>query len=419
MRTRLNSFQILIVVMMTIMLGACKDDSNTSSPTKSASAPVAAKPIAVPASESVMKSAAMAEPQIATCNLLVARSQHIAILLPSGKVLVAGGSDNVRVLNSSELYDPTTCKFSKTGSLNSARHSPTATLLPDGKVLITGGVVNHVDSPPYSSSSLSSAELYDSTTGIFTATGNLNSARSGNTATLLPNGKVLVVGGSNLNSKNGIGSASAELYDPTTGKFTTTGNLNTPRGGHTATLLPNSRVLVAGGENNEGHVASAEIYDSATGTFSKTGSLIVARSHHTATLLPNGKVLMAGGMTSVENTIDSYSSAELYDPATGKFTATGELNSARGAHTATLLPNGMVLVAGGYGVDTGVDASELYNSSSGTFTATGKLITGRYFHTATLLSNGKVLVVGGWTASTELYDPASGNFGITLKTEAR
>lgn len=413
MRTWINNFQILIAVIMSISLGGCKDNNNTSPPTKSASAPVAAKPI----SESAMKSAAMVQPQAATGNLLVARSQHSATLLPNGKVLVAGGSDKVRALNSTELYDPATGTFSKTGSLNSARHSPTATLLPDGRVLITGGLVNHVDSPPYSSSSLSSAELYDSTTGTFAATGNMNSSRSGHTATLLPNGRVLVVGGWNINTDSRNANDSAELYDPTTGKFTPAGNLNTPRGGHTATLLPNSRVLVAGGNNDEGITASAELYDFSTGTFRKTGSLIVARSGHTATLLPNGKVLMAGGMEYVENTIDTYTSAELYDPATEKFTATSELNTARGAHTATLLPNGMVLITGGYGIDAGLETSELYNSTSGTFTAAGKLIAMRDSHTATLLSNGNVLVVGGWEASTELYDPVSGTFGTTLKTE--
>src|SRR5207302_1098962 len=144
-------------------------------------------------------------------------------------------------------------------------------------------------------------------------------------------------------------------------------------------------------------------------TWSETGSLITARAQHTATLLPNGKVLVTGGT----NNCCVFASAELYDPAAGSWTATGSLATARDHHTATLLPDGKVLVAGGYGGDGAYLASaELYDPASGTWAATGSLANKRYVHTATLLPNGKVLVAGGHDgnghlASAELYEPAT------------
>jgi hypothetical protein len=170
---------------------------------------------------------------------------------------------------------------------------------------------------------------------------------------LLPSGKVLVAAG--LSGPGSLPDASAELYDPASGTWTATGSLNTARYIHTATLLPNGKVLVAGGQN--GDLASAELYDPASGTWTATGSLNTARYDHTATLLPNGKVLVAGGA----NSTDTLASAELYDPTSGTWTATGSLNTAREFHTASLLPNGNVLVAGGLDIFGGALASaELY-----------------------------------------------------------
>ena len=158
---------------------------------------------------------------------------------------------------------------------------------------------------------------------------------------MLPNGKVLVAGGVN----GGVSLASAELYDPASGTWTATGSLGAARYLHTATLLPNGKVLVAGGVNDtNGTLASAELYDPASGNWSTTGGLATARDNHTATLLPNGKVLVAGGINSGNSV---FAGAELYDPASGTWTATGSLNTARRLHTATLLPSGKVLVAGG------------------------------------------------------------------------
>jgi galactose oxidase-like protein len=185
----------------------------------------------------------------------------------------------------------------------------------------------------------------DPASGTWTVTGSLNTAREAHTATLLPNGMVLVAGGFDSTF---IASASAELYDPASGTWTATDNLNTARAFHTATLLPNGMVLVTGGHDGPTFAPSdvlfsAELYDPASGTWTVTGSLTSARYHHTATLLSNGMVLVAGGVRN----FDVLASAELYYPPIGTWTATGSLNTARFSHTATSLPNGMVLVAAG------------------------------------------------------------------------
>ena len=348
-----------------------------------------------------------------TGPMTTARIIHTATLLPGGNVLVTGGYNNGgTILASAELYDPTTGTFSATGSMTTARSWHTATRLPNGKVLVASGY----DS---SGAALASAELYDPTTGTFSpTTGPMTTARGRHTSTLLPNGKVLVAGGDN----SSYTLASAELYDPTTGTFSATGPMTTARGWHAATLLPNSKVLVAG----DG--ASAELYDPATGTFTATGSMITTRYVHTSTLLPNGNVLVAGGYNNGGTIL---ASAELYDPATGTFTATGSMTTGRLTHTATLLPNDKVLVAGGVNFDFDVEvttylaSAELYDPTTGTFTATGSMSTWRYIPTATLLLNGTVLVAGGdnyWGAglvsSAELYDSVGPNINSAITTIA-
>jgi hypothetical protein len=190
--------------------------------------------------------------------------------------------------------------------------------------------------------------------GRWRVTGNLVTARHDHTATLLPNGKVLVAGGYN---DAGTQLASAELYDPATGTWTATGSMHTGRGNHTATLLANGQGLVAGGDPLPG--GSAELYDPASESWTATGSMGTARDYLKLTLLPDGKVLVAGGYN-----FGALSSAELYDPATGSWTATASLRPVRYEHTATLLRNGRVLVSGGYNFRDGALASaELYKSA--------------------------------------------------------
>lgn len=203
-------------------------------------------------------------------------------------------------------------------------------LLPSG--LVVGG---------FDDEAIATAELYDPATGTWTYTGSLGAARFAHTATLLPDGKVLVSGGASHTPL-----ASAELYDPATGTWTSTGDLIAGRYFHSATLLPDGKVLVAGGYNNDA-LTSAELYDPATGTWTTTGSFqLYGRLKHSATLLQDGRVLVAAGQT-ILNPNFGDNGAEVYDPATGAWTATGKLNAARTLHVAALLPDGHVLVAGG------------------------------------------------------------------------
>ena len=175
------------------------------------------------------------------------------------------------------------------------------------------------------------------------------------------------------------------------GVFEHTGDLTTIQSGHTATLLPNGKVLVTGGSYGPG-LASAELYDPASGTWTATSSVNAANGH-TATLLPNGKVLVAGGLVFENGHFVVVSAANLYDPASGTWTATGSLTTARYVHRATLLPNGKVLVVGGFDENSAIANAELYDPSSGTWTATGSLATARSECTATLLPNRKVCLL--------------------------
>jgi len=366
-----------------------------------------------------LESTALASPpQIApswnfTGSLNAHRRVHTATMLPNGKILVAGGYGGSGFLNSAELYDPNTGTWSVTGSLSVARYLPTATLLPNGKVLVAGGYSN---TAPPSFGITDSAELYDPATGTWSVTGNLTTHRAWHSAALLPNGKVLLAGGAGGSNNSSILNT-AELYDPATGTWSVTGSLIAARYGHTATLLQNGNVLIAGGSDDgdlASTLASAELYDPAIGRWSNTANLNRSRVLHTATLLPNGKVIVAGGYDWPPISLNS---AELYDPATGTWSITGNLNTARDSHTATPLPNGQVLVAGGYDWNRGfpsgdLNSTELYDPPTGAWNNTAHLNTARYSHTATLLQNGKVLVAGGFNNtdgtlnSAELYDPA-------------
>ena len=235
------------------------------------------------------------------------------------------------------------------------------------------------------------------TSGTWTTTGSLNTPRQGHTATLLANNQVLVVGGT---AAGGILN-SAELYNPVTGRWTVTGNMATSRIDHSATLLPNGRVLVAGGENAAGPLNSAELYDSATGHWTLTGHMTVARVLHGATLLQNGQVLVAAGDISVGST---GATAEIYDSSRGAWKATGSLRSFH-SFVLTVLQNGQALAVDQS--DSSLTPGELYEPSTGQWRLTADMYYSQSGVSTALLSNGSVLVYGNKFScyAGEVYDP--------------
>jgi Galactose oxidase, central domain len=338
------------------------------------------------------------------------RSGHTATQLMNGKVLIAGGSDET-----AELFDPASESFASTGSMSTSRYGATATLLANGKVLVVGGFGPGTSELPR----LATAELYDPLRGTFSETGTLAFPRVQHTATLLNDGRVLITGGTINHVGGGTASASAELYDPSTGLFSTVGSMMSDRAQHTATLLGNGQVLIAGGWN--GHAFDfpddppfdplfAELFDPSSGGFTKTGSMRTMRMNHSATGLLGRMVLVTGGWTGGSGTS---ASAELYDLSSLTFSSAGNLALSRQHHTATLLSNGDVLIVGGENAITfpgrAVGSAELFDPVAGNFTATGGLVTARKTHTATLLLDGRVLVTGGvdsngnTLASAEVY----------------
>ncbi len=267
---------------------------------------------------------------------------------------------------------------------------------------------------------LCASAAFAQTPGTFSATVGMTTPRAYHTATLLTNGKVLIAGGAA--GSNPL--ATTELYDPDSGTFAPASDMTAPRWGHTATLLPDGRVLIAGGSATSQAfipVDSAEIYDPSTGTFAVTGNMIFGHVCQQANLLGNGTVLIVGG----SGANGRVPNAEIYDPATGTFTATGTyasdtsgFNTCQGG-VSTSLPNGKVLIVWEE------DAADLYDPNTGTFMPTGQPISQSYndaLPTATLLMNGQVLVAGGADdgdlrgASAELYDSGAGTFTATGNT---
>jgi len=341
--------------------------------------------------------------------------------------VVATSSVNANYSATATVVVTTTpISFTPTGSLNDGREFHTATLLADGKTLVAGGGVFEA----YCVAGEDSAELYDAALGLFTSTGTMTDRRYAQTSTLLQNGEVLITGGFSFDADacfNGTSPAiaSAELYDPSSGSFAPTANMTEARGVHTATLLPSGKVLIAGGGKEGGNnppfagdgSATAEVYDPATGAFTLTGNMTSGRTGQTATLLANGKVLIVGGLASMS--ANPLATAELYNPATGAFTVTGQMAVGRAGHAATLLQDGRVLITGGLTGQTlaALATAEIYDPDTESFVATGSMDVARWVHTATLLPDGTVLVVGGGTLIAEIYDPSTGSFFPSAVTE--
>lgn len=309
------------------------------------------------------------------------------------------------------------------GAMSLARLSHRATLLEDGRVLVTGGntaVGNTYDTKL--------AELYDAVTNTWSDTGSTANGRAGHVAALLPDAKVLVAGGVNANIC--ASDTTAEVFDPDTGTWSSTGSLSTARNFPTATPLPNGKILVAGGGNRCGTVySSAELYDPTTGTWTLTGSMNGAREFYDAIALADGRVLAVGGAG--PSPFPALDTAEVYDPTTGTWTATGSMSTPRLHPVLTLLSDGRVMATGGYsgsasgGFVANGSGVEIWDPTTGVWSATGSLSVARASSTLSLLGDGSVLAVGGTDgsathASAELWDPSTGAWSATASlTDAR
>jgi hypothetical protein len=351
---------------------------------------------------------------VTTGNMNVPRMDATATLLRDGRVLIAGGSPvHVvpfdEVVSSAELYDPATGKFTPTGSMAAARSHAAAILLRDGRVLIAGGYgcLDKRQCTPgpdtTGANELASAELYDPATGRFSHTGSMSLGRVDVNALLLPGGSVLIFGG---------GDSRVEVYDPRAGKFSSDGSLLNQYATATATLLPDGIVLVIGARENDSG-PGAELFDPASGrststSFALPASISAADGPETATALQDGHVLLC---------IDDY--LVTYDPATGSSTMSGSISNPNqwSGPTATALPDGRVLFEGGVLVSpdgtalSTAQSAGLYDPTNG-FRMVGSLNEPRTYQTATVLSDGMVLIAGGTrdaqeaTSSAELFRPS-------------
>jgi len=339
-------------------------------------------------------------------SLATGREEHTATLLRNGRVLVAGGSDGRgKVLASAEVYDPRRGRWTSGGSMTATRIDHTATLLPSGKVLVAGGLVM-----PFPSPSLASAELYDPASNRWSLAAPMIESRTRHTATLLRDGRVLVVGGLTISLQGGGLFPSqltrAEIYDPTADRWSMTAPMGAHRLGQIATLLPGGRVLVAGGQDDSGTVLkSTEIYDATRDRWISAAPMAAARFGLVATPMADGDVLVAGGLGEEPNRLNlALTSAELYNPGTNQWVMVANMAEFHAPDTATALRNGMVLVVGAIGQS----RPELYDPARDRWSRTGPTMD-RYQHTATRLPDGKVLIVGGYgiasLGSVVIYDP--------------
>jgi len=344
-----------------------------------------------------------------TGTMISARDGHTATILTNGKILAAGGTNNGVALTSAELYNSASGTWASTGSMSTARSHARAVLLPNGSVLVMGGCVNDC-----LSATTSSAELYNPNTGTFSATGSMVQARSDFAFTLLANGQVLVAGGCTAFDVNGCTTVTSktEIYDPAAGTWKAAASLRTARYAMTATLIAGGKVLVAGGSTAAlDALNSSEIYNPTAKTWTLGAKMVQPRGDFVSITLATGNILFTGG----ENTSGvSINNAELYNPSTGKFAATGNMTATRVEHTAVLLANGKVLVSGGNNQTvngaTPLASAELYDPATGKWSATGSMSNARAGHTSTVLHNGNVVNAGGSDAvneldSAELYKP--------------
>jgi Galactose oxidase, central domain/Kelch motif/FG-GAP-like repeat/FG-GAP repeat len=339
-------------------------------------------------------------------------SNHTATLLPNDRIIVVGGRTYDSISAEAFAYDLNQNRWAAIPSLPQPRRWHTATLLPNGKLLVVGGFGGQAQS--FSGYQLASTALYDVQSNSWTASAPLAFARSGHTATLLANGKVLITGGVATENSGDAATTRTELYDPTSGEWTAGARLATPRIGHTTTLLPSGKVLVAGGQGDGFRINSTELFDPSTNTWQPVGNMAISRSGHAATLLANGNVLVSGGFTSS----DFMSSAEIYDVNANSWRTASPMAVSRIGHAMTTLSNGKVLAYGGY-LGTAAqynDSAEIYDPIMNKWIPVGTMTAPRDQFATVLLPNDRVVALGGAGGG---YWPTVDLYDYTLSPEQR
>jgi hypothetical protein len=346
------------------------------------------------------------------------RIGHTATALPNGQVLIASGDDDTGTLDSAESFDPSSQRWTALPRLSTSRADHSATPLSDGRVLVAGG---HGETSPLTGIALplDSAELFDPSAPGWSPAGSMASPREGHTATLLADGAVLVAGGSPAQLDISCGASplnSTDTFRPTSPSpgFRSAPPMNIPRANHVAAQLPDGRVLVAGGYSDSAETvsASAETFDATVPAWTSAVSMSTPRVGGAVLSLLDGRILATGGIDDGGQTL---ASAEIFDPSSGSWAAVAPMSAVRAGHTSTLLSDGRVLVAGGdpsMGAPSSLDSVEVFDPTSSTWEAVPPMSSGRSGHSATLLLDGRVLVVGGndgpfTVASAEVFDPPS------------
>jgi len=320
-----------------------------------------------------------------------ARIEHTATRMRDGRILVAGGEyqngSGWALLDSVEVFDPTTRHWSEATPMNDARSGHTATLLASGKVMVVGGqggsAANKVP--------LASVEVYTPHTDRWAHIASLHQARFGHTATELVDGRVLVVGGVGPE-----GLAGTEIFDSRTGRWTPAAPLREQRRGHIAVTLPDQRVLVAGGLGEEGVLKSVEMYDPHSNRWIEAPDMLEARDGHDAVVLEDGSVLVVGGYQLQGFSEVELASSEVYNPFRNEWRSVGDLASARRGHTLITLESGQVLAVGGAFLMHTVGIPEVYTPAERAWKAVAPVPEKLYGAATTLAAPGQVLVVGGW-----------------------